>query len=120
MVYSRSKLLNILFTRELARRLDGTGVTANALHPGVVATRFGDRSGGWFSYLVRFWKTFAITPEEGARTIVCLASSPEVASVTGEYFYKCRSVPPSAAARDPAAAQRLWAETAKLAGIEGW
>jgi retinol dehydrogenase 12 len=118
MVYSRSKLLNILFTRELARRLSGTGVTANSLHPGFVATRFGDASGGWFSYIVRFWKNFAITPEEGARTIVYLTSSPEVANVTGGYFEKCRHATPTRAAQDDAAAARLWAETAKLAGLD--
>lgn len=120
MVYSRSKLMNILFTRELARRLSGTGVTGNSLHPGFVATRFGDQSGGWFSYMVRFWKNFAITPEEGAATIVYLASSPEVESVTGKYFYKCRPSTPTRAAQDDAAAKRLWAETAKLAGLEDW
>jgi len=120
MVYSRSKLLNILFTRELARRLSGTGVTANALHPGFVASRFGNQSGGWFSFAIRFWQNFAITPEEGAETIVYLASSPEVADVTGKYFYKCRAASPTSAAQDDSAAARLWAETAKLAGIVSW
>src|SRR5215831_11513620 len=86
--YSRSKLCNILFTRELARRLHGTGVTANCLHPGFVATRFGDQSGGLISPLIRLAKFFAISPAEGAETMVYLASSPDVAEVTGQYFYK--------------------------------
>src|SRR5437870_8826977 len=80
-VYGRSKLCNILYTRELARRLAGTGVTANSLHPGFVATRFGDHSGGFFSYVVRAAKVVAISPEKGAETIVYLASSDEVANV---------------------------------------
>jgi NAD(P)-dependent dehydrogenase (short-subunit alcohol dehydrogenase family) len=117
--YGRSKLCNILFTRELARRWSGKGVTANCLHPGFVATRFGDSSGGFLSGVVRIAKTFAITPEKGAETIVYLASSPEVAAVSGEYFYKCRPATPTAGGRDDAAADRLWAESAKIAGIEG-
>src|SRR5882762_3553513 len=84
-VYGRSKLCNILFTRELSRRWDGKGVTANCLHPGFVATRFGDQSGGLLAGVVRIAKTFAITPEKGAETIVYLASSPEVAANSGEY-----------------------------------
>src|SRR5271168_160394 len=86
--YGRSKLCNILFTRELARRWSGQGVTANCLHPGFVATRFGDGSGGLLSRVVRVAKTFAISPEKGADTLVYLASSPEVAAISGEYFYK--------------------------------
>jgi NAD(P)-dependent dehydrogenase (short-subunit alcohol dehydrogenase family) len=117
-VYGRSKLCNILYTRELSRRLSGTGVTVNCLHPGFVATRFGDGSGGLLSFGVRLAKTFAISPEKGAETIVYLASSPEVASVSGEYFYECRPATPTTAARDDAAAKRLWIESAKLAGIE--
>ncbi len=116
--YGRSKLCNILFTRELARRWSGTGVTANCLHPGFVATRFGDGSGGFLSRVVRIAKTFAITPEQGAKTIVYLASSPDVAAISGEYFYKCRPATPTAGGRDDAAANRLWNESAKLAGIE--
>src|SRR5256884_2332505 len=88
--YGRSKLCNILFTRELARRLRGTGVTANCLHPGFVATRFGDGSGGFFERVVGVAKHFAITPAEGAKTIVHLASAHTVANITGGYFYKCR------------------------------
>jgi NAD(P)-dependent dehydrogenase (short-subunit alcohol dehydrogenase family) len=117
-VYRRSKLCNILFTRELARRLEGTGVTANCLHPGFVDTRFGDQSGGAFSYLIRMSKPFALSPEKGAETLVYLASSPDVANVRGQYFYKCRAATPSRQAQDDAAARRLWLESAKLAGIE--
>jgi NAD(P)-dependent dehydrogenase (short-subunit alcohol dehydrogenase family) len=117
--YGRSKLCNNLFTRELARRWSGTGVTANCLHPGFVATRFGDASGGFLSSVVRIGKTlFAITPEKGAETIVYLASSPDVAAISGEYFYKCRPATPTAGGRDDAAANRLWNESAKLAGVE--
>ncbi len=110
---------NILFTRELARRWSGKGATANCLHPGFVATRFGDGSGGFLSGVVRIAKIFAITPEKGAETIVYLASSPEVAANSGEYFYKCRPATPTAGGRDDAAATRLWAESAKLAGSDG-
>jgi NAD(P)-dependent dehydrogenase (short-subunit alcohol dehydrogenase family) len=117
-VYGRSKLCNILFTRELSRRLRGKGVTANCLHPGFVATRFGDGTGGLLSRVMSVAKIFAIAPEEGARTIVYLASSPDVASVSGEYFYKCRPAMPTAEARDDTAAARLWMESAKLAGIQ--
>jgi NAD(P)-dependent dehydrogenase (short-subunit alcohol dehydrogenase family) len=115
--YGRSKLCNILFTRELSRFWSGQGVTANCLHPGFVATRFGDSSGGLLSRVVRMAKIFAISPENGARTIVYLASSPEVAGVSGGYFYQCRPATPTTEARDYAAAQRLWIESARLAGI---
>lgn len=115
--YGRSKLCNILFTRELARRLAGTGVTANCLHPGFVATRFGDESGGLLSYGVRLAKLFAISPQKGADTIVYLASSPEVADVSGRYFYKRRSTTPSGAAQDDDGAKRLWAESERLMRI---
>jgi NAD(P)-dependent dehydrogenase (short-subunit alcohol dehydrogenase family) len=117
-VYGRSKLANILFTSELARRLAGTGVTANSLHPGFVATRFGDHSGGFFSYVVRAAKVIAISPEKGAETIVYLASSDEVANVSGKYFYKCRPATPTKEGLDEEAAKRLWLDTAKLAGID--
>jgi NAD(P)-dependent dehydrogenase (short-subunit alcohol dehydrogenase family) len=107
--YNRSKLANILFTRELAKRLAGTGVSANCLHPGVVASRFGDEAGGWTARLFPFIKRFAISPAQGADTIVYLASSPEVEGVSGEYFAKRRVKAPSPAARDGAAAAKLWA-----------
>jgi retinol dehydrogenase 12 len=115
-VYGRSKLCNILYTRELARRLAGTGVTANCLHPGFVATRFGDQSGGAISFGIRLAKLFAISPQKGSETIVYLASSPEVAKASGGYYYKCRPATPTREAQDDNAAQRLWMESAKLAG----
>lgn len=116
-VYGRSKLCNILFTRELARRLGGTGVTANCLHPGFVATRFGDHSGGIMSFAVRAAKNFALSPEQGAQTMVHLASSPDVTNVTGEYFYKCKPAVPTAEARNDAGARKLWDISAELAGM---
>jgi NAD(P)-dependent dehydrogenase (short-subunit alcohol dehydrogenase family) len=116
--YGRSKLCNILFTRVLARRLAGTGVTTNSLHPGFVKTRFGDNSrGDWMARSIGYLKIFAISPEKGAETIVYLASSDDVAKTTGLYFDKCKPITPSKLAQDDAAAERLWSETAKLAGI---
>jgi NAD(P)-dependent dehydrogenase (short-subunit alcohol dehydrogenase family) len=116
-VYGRSKLANILFTRELARRLAGTGVTANCLHPGVVATRFGDASGGWAGRVIPLLRPFFLAPEKGADTIVYLASSPEVDKTTGQYFVKRRTMEPSRAARDAEAANRLWEASESLAGV---
>ncbi|HEX4571505.1 MAG TPA: SDR family oxidoreductase [Dongiaceae bacterium] len=116
--YGRSKLCNILFTRELARRLAGTGVTANCLHPGFVATRFGDQAGGVMSLVIRAAKLFAISPEKGAETIVHLASSPDVAGSSGGYFDKCRPATPTTEARDDVAAARLWTESVRIAGID--
>jgi len=116
--YGRSKLCNILFTRELARRLSGKGVTANCLHPGFVATRFGDGSGGILSGVVRVAKLFAISPQQGAQTIVYLASAPEVANVSGGYYYKFLPAQPTTEARNDEDAKRLWMESATIAAIE--
>jgi NAD(P)-dependent dehydrogenase (short-subunit alcohol dehydrogenase family) len=113
--YARSKLANILFTRELARRLAGTGVTANCLHPGFVATRFGDNNGPGFRLMLGLAKRIgAISPAEGAKTIIYLASSAELAEASGLYFEKCRLAIPSPAAQDAAAASRLWTESERL------
>ena len=117
LAYANSKLCNVLFTRELARRLAGTGVTTNCLHPGFVATRFGDQAGGWRSVAIRIAKLAALTPEQGAQTLVYLASSPEVAQTTGGYFNKCRAERPSAEAQNDDAARRLWAESERIAGV---
>jgi NAD(P)-dependent dehydrogenase (short-subunit alcohol dehydrogenase family) len=113
--YGRSKLANILFTRELARRLSGTGVVANCMHPGVVASRFGDESGGLSGWLIPFARPFFISPEQGADTIVWLASAPEAADVSGEYFVKRKIAALSPEARDDAAAARLWQASEALA-----
>jgi len=117
-VYSRSKLCNILFNRELARRLAGSGVTANALHPGFVATRFGNDSGGIVRAVLKVAKPIgAISPEEGARTIIYLASSPDVAAVSGGYFYECKPATPTAEARNDEDAKRLWDISQQIAGL---
>ena len=115
--YGRSKLMNVLFTRLLARRLAGTGVTANCHHPGFVATRFGDSGSGFMNLVLQTAKRFALTPEQGARTMIYLASSPEVAQVSGSYFYKCRPAKLMRQARNDADAQRLWDISAQLSGV---
>jgi NAD(P)-dependent dehydrogenase (short-subunit alcohol dehydrogenase family) len=113
--YGRTKLCNILFTRELAKRLAGTGVTANCLHPGFVATGLGQRDNGLVNAIIWVVFRFAAKPEPGAETIVYLASDPEVADVSGEYFYDCELAQPSFEARDTATAQRLWEESVRIA-----
>jgi NAD(P)-dependent dehydrogenase (short-subunit alcohol dehydrogenase family) len=117
-VYGRSKLCNILFTRELARRLAGTGITANCLHPGFVATRFGSANGGLFAMALGLAKTFALSPEQGAQTIIYLASSPEVENVSGLYFSSSKAETPSKAAQNDADAKRLWEASARLARLD--
>ncbi len=116
--YGRSKLCNILFTRELARRIAGSGVTVNCLHPGFVATRFGDGAGGWMAWAIRAAKLFALPQAKGAETIVHLAAAPEAAGASGGYFHRCRPATPSAEAQDDGAAARLWAESARIAGMD--
>jgi len=115
-VYSKSKLANIYFTTELARRLAGTGVTANSLHPGTVATGYG-RDGdtkGVFAFGLKVIKPFILSPERGARTSVFLASAPEVAEVTGAYFLRRKQATPTRVARSTEAASRLWEVSEKL------
>jgi len=116
--YGTSKLCNILFTRELARRLTGTGVTANCLHPGFVATQFGDNNDGLMGFVIGIAKkAVAITPENGAKTITYLAASPEVAAKSGGYYFKNAPATPTAAAQNDADAKRLWDVSAKIAGV---
>jgi NAD(P)-dependent dehydrogenase (short-subunit alcohol dehydrogenase family) len=115
-VYSKSKLCNILFTRELARRIKGSGVTANCLHPGFVATRFGDQSGGLMRHAIAIAKPIgAISPENGAKTMIYLATSPDVAGTSGEYFNKCRIEAPTREAQNDADARKLWDVSSALA-----
>ena len=116
--YGRSKLANILFTRELARRLAGTGVTANCLHPGFVSTGIGQRDGGLFAIMVRMSMLFARTPEQGASTIVYLATSPDVAAASGGYYADCRQAVQTHAAQNDDDARRLWEESLRLAGLQ--
>ncbi len=117
--YGRSKLANVLFTRELARRLGGTGVTANCIHPGFVTTGLGQRRAGLFGVVVRLFFLSAGPPEPGGDTIVYVASSPDVDAVTGQYFVPVgEQKEPSAAARDAGAARRLWEESERLAGVK--
>jgi NAD(P)-dependent dehydrogenase (short-subunit alcohol dehydrogenase family) len=110
-----SKLLNVLFTVELARRLASTGVTANCLHPGFVRTGLGRDVTGGLGVVLRVVLRARPGPETGAQTSVYLASSPEVAQVTGGYFVKRRRAEPSALATDEQAAVRLWALSESLA-----
>jgi len=114
--YGRSKLANVLFTRDLARRLAGTGVTANCLHPGVVATRIWSGAPAFAKPLFAVAKLFMLSPEEGARTVVHLASSPEVERLTGAYLEREREIEPAQIARDPALARRLWDVSGRLTG----
>jgi NAD(P)-dependent dehydrogenase (short-subunit alcohol dehydrogenase family) len=115
--YGQSKLSNILFTRELARRLEGTNVTANCLHPGVIASGFGHTYGGVISVVLKVASPFLMTPEKGARTSVFLASSAEVEGVSGKYFDKCKERRPSAEALADGAPERLWAISEELTGL---
>jgi len=115
--YASSKLANILFTRELARRLAGSAVTANCAHPGLVRTRFGREVRGPMRIGVTLARPFMLSPQRGARTIVYLATSPEVAGATGGYYVKSRPREPSPAARDDGAARELWQLSEELTGL---
>jgi NAD(P)-dependent dehydrogenase (short-subunit alcohol dehydrogenase family) len=116
-VYGTSKLANILFTRELARRLAGSGVTANCVHPGMVATGLGSNNGVWGSAAMWMLRPFAKSAAQGAETTLHVALSPELADESGGYFANKRRARPSSAARDEASARRLWRESARLVGL---
>jgi len=116
--YGQSKLANLLFTYELARRLEGSGITANALHPGFVATQFGKNNGPGMRFAMSIaHRLGAISPEEGARTSVYAASSPDVRGVTGTYFVKCRPAPSKPASMDPESQRRLWEISCRMTGL---
>ena len=115
--YGRSKLCNVLWTRELARRLSGTAITANCVHPGGVNTNFGSELHGVMGALMSLGKRMMLTPEQGADTLIWLAAAPQAAGRTGGYWTKRRMIEPSAAARDAEAGRRLWTESARIAGL---
>lgn len=115
--YGQSKLCNLLFTYELARRLDGTGVTVNALHPGIVATNFGMSGGGVMRLFNRLMSVAMIRPEQGAQTSLYLATSPEVEGISGKYFVNQKAVRSSKASYDQSAAARLWQVSEAMTGL---
>lgn len=118
-VYGTSKLQNILFTRELARRIEGSGVTANCLHPGAVSTRLGVNNGSGSRIVTTMLRPFMLSPADGARTSIHLASSPDLAGRSGLYFARSREARCSRAARDVDAARRLWQISSELTGLGG-
>ena len=117
-VYGMTKLANILFTYELAERLKGTGVTATCMHPGAVNTRFGTNNTGPMTVLFRLFKPFMRTPEQGADTVIWLASSPDVEGVSGRYYSDRKPIEPKRIANDPSARRRLWEESERLTGMK--
>jgi NAD(P)-dependent dehydrogenase (short-subunit alcohol dehydrogenase family) len=118
--YTRSKLCNVLFSRALARRLEGSGVTSNAMHPGTIATDIWSGAPMWARPVLAVAKRVMMeAPEVGGERIAWLATSPEVAGVTGRYFERNREVPPSVLAQDDALARELWELSARLVGLAG-
>ncbi|GGM29920.1 short-chain dehydrogenase [Paraliobacillus quinghaiensis] len=116
--YAQSKLANILFTYELARRLEGTGITVNCLHPGAVATSMGiNRESGFGTFITRLLKPFFQTPEKGAETIVFLATSSDVSEVSGKYFYQKEEIRSSNRSHDEKLAKNLWIKSEEWTGI---
>ena len=115
--YGQSKLENILFTYELARRLDGTGVTVNAMNPGPVATGFGENNAGVMRLAMKVFHLFSKTPEQGADTIIYLASSPDVEGISGKYWESRKAIQSSAVSYDEADQKRLWEISAQMTGI---
>lgn len=115
--YAISKLANILFTRELARRLEGSGVTVNCLHPGFVGSGFGKNNGRVASFVMTLARPFARSPEKGAETAVYLCASPEVEGATGQYFYDCKPKWPKSYAQSDEDARRLWEVSEQMTGL---
>jgi len=115
--YGQSKLANLLFTYELARRLSGTGVTVNAVHPGAVATGFGMNNNGAMKMGMSIFHQFSLTPEQGADTIIFLASSPEVEGITGKYWNNRKTIASSTQSNDAEAQKRLWVVSAQMVGL---
>ena len=116
-VYSMTKLANLLFTEELARRVKDRGVTVNAVHPGFVRSRLGENNGSVARAVLLLLRPFALSPARGAETSIHVASAPELEGVTGRYFVRKREATPSGAARDRTLARKLWDESARLTGL---
>ncbi len=117
--YCQSKLANVLFTYELSRRLKGTKITANALHPGVVGTNFGSNNKGIMGKLVRLYlKLFSISDKDGAQTSIYLATSPEVENITGEYFVKKKTHPSAPSTYDQSLAAKLWQVSSEVTNLK--
>ena len=114
--YGQSKLANVLFTYELARRLEGTGVTVNALHPGFIATGFARNNGAFFNFGMKLIGPFIRKPDQGAQTSIYLASSPEVEGLSGKYFINCKAVDSSPRSHDQGLAKKLWQVSLELTG----
>jgi retinol dehydrogenase 14 len=117
-VYGMTKLANIMFTYELAERLNGTGVAVNCLHPGSVGTNFGQNNKGIMALFFRTFKPFMRSPEQGADTLVWLASSPEVDGVSGKYFSDRKEIEAKKVAYDRVARRRLWEISEELTGLK--
>ena len=118
-VYGQSKLANVLFTYELARKLEGSGVTVNALHPGVVKTKIGNKDGGvFFSLMWSLMKPFMITPEKGAATSLYVATAPELEGVSGKYFDNSKEKKSSDASHNQEIAKKLWDVSAEMVGLK--
>ena len=117
-VYGMTKLANIMFTYELAERLNGTGVTATCLHPGSVGTNFGQNNKGPMALFFRTFKPFMRSSEKGADTLVWLASSPEVEGISGKYFFDRKEIEARKVAYDPTARRRLWEISEELTGLK--
>ena len=116
-VYGKSKLANILFTRELARRLEGRGVTANCMHPGFVGTNFARNNGPIASAAMLLLRPFIRSPEKGAETAIHLCASREVAGVSGQYFHDCRALRPRDFAENDEDARSLWEVSECMTGL---
>ncbi len=115
--YGQSKLANILFTKELASQLEGSGVTVNCLHPGFVASRFGHNNGRFMQGVMSLIQVFGRTNEKGSESSVYLCASPEVENMSGEYFVDCKVAQPTAQALDREVAKRLWQLSAEMTGL---
>jgi NAD(P)-dependent dehydrogenase (short-subunit alcohol dehydrogenase family) len=115
--YSQSKLANVMFTVALAKRLQGTGVTVNAVHPGAVATGFLKNNGPIMAVIMRIAGLFMLSPEQGAETQIYLATSPEVANISGKYFEKKKPIRPNPDAEEDALVERLWTVSERLTGL---